>query len=114
MNNHKFKASQTTLSCDNHSAGTFSGGIGNFNLGLPKGFNRIGPMDKTIQKSNIRLLDKLPEYDVLTCLCGHWRKTDISLWLSPSHVCTKCGSMSFLIRKSQIFHPMWLMSPQLI
>ena len=59
-----FKASQTTLSCDNHSAGTFAGGIGNFNLGLPKGFNRIGPMDKTIQKSNIRLLDKLPEYDV--------------------------------------------------
>ena len=51
-----------THSCNNHSAGTFVGGIGNINLGLPKGFNRLGPIDKTQQRSNIRIHFELPEY----------------------------------------------------
>jgi len=58
-----FKASDT-LACGNHSAGTFmSGGVGCLNLGLPKGFNRLGPIDKSIQRSNIRLFTELPTYN---------------------------------------------------
>ena len=58
-----FKQSENTLSCSNHSAGTFIGGIGNVNLGLPKGFNRLGPIDKRIQRTNIRLFTELPNYN---------------------------------------------------
>mgnify|MGYP003425246834 CR=1 FL=1 len=57
-----FKPSDT-LACGNHSAGTYIAGIGCINLGLPKGFNRLGPINKDIQKSNIRLFAELPEYN---------------------------------------------------
>lgn len=59
-----FKPEPSSLSCSNHSAGTFLGGIGCINLGLPKGFNRLGPIDKKIQRTNIRLQEELPEYNV--------------------------------------------------
>ena len=58
-----FKQSDN-LSCANHCAGTYMGGIGCVNLGLPKGFNRLGPVNKDIQRSNIRLFTELPEYNV--------------------------------------------------
>lgn len=60
-----FKASEEEgLSCDNHSAGTFRGGVGNINLGLPAGFNRIGPINKHTQQSNILLSLELPQYNM--------------------------------------------------
>lgn len=61
--NECFVPCTETLSCKTHSAGTFLGGVGNINLGLPKGFNRLGPIDKSIQSSNIRLQYKIPSYD---------------------------------------------------
>lgn len=57
-----FKQSDT-LACGNHFSGTYLGFIGAVNLGLPKGFNRLGPVDRTIQKSNIRLFAELPDYN---------------------------------------------------
>lgn len=33
--------------CDNHAAGTYLSGIGKIFLGLPKGFNRLGPNAQT-------------------------------------------------------------------
>lgn len=36
--------------CGSHSAGTFIMGIGKFYLGLPKGFNRLGPHETMIPR----------------------------------------------------------------
>jgi hypothetical protein len=47
--------------CGLHSAGTFATGVGCYNLGLPTGFNRNGPVDKRLQHSIIRLYEKMPE-----------------------------------------------------
>lgn len=58
-----FKQDPDNFSCGKHCAGTVIGGAGTVNLGLPKGFNRLGPIDTRIQKSNIRIFEKMPEYN---------------------------------------------------
>jgi hypothetical protein len=59
-----FKPSDNSLACSSHAAGTTIGPfVGNINLGLPKGFNRLGPIDRRIQGTNVRLWESIPEYD---------------------------------------------------
>jgi hypothetical protein len=58
-----FKEETYSLACANHSAGTFVHPGGCVNLGLPKGFNRNGPIDKSKQHSIIRLFTETPDYD---------------------------------------------------
>lgn len=43
------------ISCSSHYAGTMIFGIGKILLGLPKGFNRIGPLESEYQKVYLRL-----------------------------------------------------------
>lgn len=58
-----YQKDENHLACKEHSAGTIIAGIGYFNLGLPKGFNRLGPIDKRIQRTNIRIHENLPKYN---------------------------------------------------
>lgn len=52
------------FACKQHAAGTMMPGIGLVNLGLPKGFNYLGPIDTSKQSNNIRLFDgTLPRYN---------------------------------------------------
>lgn len=48
-------------SCQNHGAGTIIPGIGPVNLGLPLGFDTVGPIDKSIQKTIICIFPDLPK-----------------------------------------------------
>lgn len=43
-----YKKCKENLSCEKHYAGTFATRIGNFYLGMPKGFNRIGKCKEMI------------------------------------------------------------------
>lgn len=63
-----FEPDDASLACANHSAGTYISGIGNVNLGLPRGFNRLGPIGKNLQRSNIRLFERMPNYDIFNVL----------------------------------------------
>ena len=57
---------QGSFFCESWSAGTFMFPGGNIMLGLPKGFNKVGPIDKEKHKNIIRLWDKTkPEWDHL-------------------------------------------------
>ncbi|MDF2421379.1 MAG: hypothetical protein OPY06_00005 [Nitrosopumilus sp.] len=59
-----FKADPHSLACIEHHAGTMIPGIGSINLGLPKGFNRLG-MDKNRDghgSNNIRLYEKFEDH----------------------------------------------------
>ncbi len=58
-----YKPDEETFACAVHSAGTILAGAGNINLGLPKGFNRLGPIDTKLFPNNIRLFTNLPDYD---------------------------------------------------
>ena len=63
------------LACKGHVAGTTMAGLGEFYLGLPKGFCRVGVIErrwphgselaKHNDNNNIRLFEKLPNYDRL-------------------------------------------------
>ncbi len=68
-----FKQSSEGIGCDNHVAGTILYPIvGTVNLGLPIGFNRLGTIDTSIQKTNIRLYNKLED--------NHYNKFNIPVW----------------------------------
>jgi hypothetical protein len=59
-----FKEEDYNLGCGAHVPGTtVYPVVGNINLGLPKGFNRNGPIDKRMQHSIIRLFETIPDYD---------------------------------------------------
>lgn len=60
-----FKQINGDIGCNNHVAGTIIFPGGEINLGLPKGFNKLGPIDISKQKSNIRIYKKieLDHYD---------------------------------------------------
>ncbi len=55
-----FKQDPHNLSCKNHGAGGILFPIGAIHLGLPKGFNRLGPVDQSRQGSNIRIQADFP------------------------------------------------------
>lgn len=58
------KEGDSNLSCRNQQSGTMTPGLaGNLNLGMPKGFAIIGPLDERFQKNNIRIFADLPEYN---------------------------------------------------
>jgi hypothetical protein len=68
-----FIKEEVSLSCDNHIArNNVLPIIGTINLGLPIGFNRLGPIDTSKQKNNIRLYDSMPK--------DHWDKFNIPVW----------------------------------
>ncbi len=54
------------FTCDRHCAGTLVSHIGTINLGLPKGFNRLGPLDQRVAGNTIRLyesVETMPQYN---------------------------------------------------
>lgn len=54
------------LACKAHVAGTIVSHIGTINLGLPRGFNRLGFQDQRVSGNTIRLWDSvanMPEYN---------------------------------------------------
>lgn len=67
-----FKESNASLECENHIAGTTMFPGGKINLGLTRGFNRIGPIDNLKQRSNIRLYESMPS--------NHYNKFNIPVW----------------------------------
>lgn len=68
-----FESEGFNLACGAHIPGTSVYPIvGCVNLGLPKGFNRNGPIDKRIQHSIIRLFESLPE--------NHYDKFNVPVW----------------------------------
>jgi hypothetical protein len=68
-----FKEENFSLACGAHVAGTnIYPLVGNINLGLPNGFNRNGPIDKTKLHSIIRLYETLPS--------NHYDKFNVPVW----------------------------------
>ncbi len=74
--------------CRNHHAATAMGGIGLINLGLPKGFNRLGMIDRSIQPSNIRIQLRMPLYNSFNIPC--WALEETRDLESEDIPCPKC------------------------
>lgn len=73
----KMKEEHGFFGCKAHIAGTMISGIGSINLGLPKGFNRVGctfphGMPKEMRTDNIRLYAEMPK--------NRWDKFNIPAW----------------------------------
>ena len=80
----------TAKGCTNHHSGTMGLGIGNFALGLPKGFNRFGPSELRnieIYESCEAMLRAIPNLKSIFSL-PIWKHLDkhentIMRWYSP-------------------------------
>lgn len=80
----------SNYSCKGHVAGTMIAGVGSFYLGLPKGFCRVGVLDRRWppsekernQNNNIRLFDKMPQYN----------KLNVPVWVmeKDDHLFVRC------------------------
>lgn len=80
------EAASNQCGCKSHIAGTLVSGIGSIYLGLPKGFNRHGPVDKTMQRSLVRLF---PEFPV-----DWYDKFNVPVWAMErdGHLFVRCYS----------------------
>tara|TARA_B100000614_G_scaffold262909_1_gene300399 strand:+ start:4616 stop:5035 length:420 start_codon:yes stop_codon:yes gene_type:complete len=80
---HKHDEGNAGFGCHNHSPGTMLAGvivtggkqaIQNVVLGLPKGFDRCGPVDFNKQGVFVRLFDSTDQLE------GHWNELNIPVW----------------------------------
>lgn len=70
----QFKLMSDPSGCTNHRPATFMSGAGKLALGLPKGFNRCGPIDFSLPGVTfIRLYEKIEDHH-------GWDKFNIAVW----------------------------------